>query len=473
MEWFGESGYWLSRWMFQRGLGLVYLVAFLVAANQFRALIGSRGLTPIPRYLAQRSWRQAPSIFHIYYSDRFFAVVAWCGAGLAGAAMLGLGDLLPLGASMAMWALLWILYLSIVNVGQAWYGFGWESLLLEVGFLAIFIGAGPAEPPVLVLFLLRWVLFRLEFGAGMIKMHGDRCWRDFTCLYYHHETQPMPNPLSWHFHHLPKPLHRIEVAGNHFAQLVVPFFLFAPQPVASIAALIIIITQAWLVVSGNFAWLNVLTIVLALSVVDGSWWATVLPIEPPAAEPVPGWQAFLVVVVTVLVAALSYRPARNLFSRHQLMNYSFDKLHLVNTYGAFGRVTRTRYEVILEGSNADEPTDDAVWREYDFKGKPGDPYRRPRQFAPYHLRLDWLMWFAAVSPRYAKTWLPRLARKLVENDSATLKLLRHNPFAETPPRWVRARMYVYRFTTRAERERTGAWWHREFVSDYMAPVGRG
>ena len=150
----------------------------------------------------------------------------------------------------------------------AWYGFGWESLLLEAGFLAIFLGNDDTAPPVLVLWLVRWLLFRVEFGAGLIKLRGDPCWRDLTCLYYHHETQPMPGPLSWFFHHLPKPLHRVEVAGNHFAQLVVPFALFAPQPVASVAAAIVIVTQLWLVLSGNFAWLNWITIILAFSAID-------------------------------------------------------------------------------------------------------------------------------------------------------------------------------------------------------------
>ena len=231
MDWFSDPGYWPSRWVFQRGLGLVYLVAFLSAANQFRALIGERGLTPAPDYLRGRGFRQIPSLFAFGYSDRRFALVAWCGVALSVGALFGAFDRLPLPACMAMWALLWALYLSIVNVGQIFYGFGWESLLLEVGFLAIFLGPAATAPPMLVLWLLRWLLFRVEFGAGLIKIRGDPCWRNLTCLYYHHETQPMPNPLSWYFHHLPKPLHRVEAAGNHFAQLVVPFGLFAPQPV--------------------------------------------------------------------------------------------------------------------------------------------------------------------------------------------------------------------------------------------------
>ena len=269
VEWFTAEDYTLARLVFQRALGAVYLVAFLVALNQFRALLGDRGLLPIRTYLRRTSFRQAPSIFHWYYSDRFFAVVAVTGAVLAAATVLGVTDRLPLPLAMIVWLVLWGLYLSIVNVGQRWYSFGWESLLLEAGFIAIFLGNSSVAPPLPVLIALRWLLFRLEFGAGMIKLRGDACWRDLTCLYYHHETQPMPGPFSWYFHRLPKPLHRVEVAANHVTQLVVPFGLFLPQPVAGTCAAIMIVTQLWLVISGNFAWLNWMAIVLALPVLPG------------------------------------------------------------------------------------------------------------------------------------------------------------------------------------------------------------
>ena len=278
MGWFSAPEYWLSRLILERGVAAIYLLAFVAAARQFRALIGERGLLPVPHYLDRVSFGQAPSIFHAHYSDRLFATVAWSGAALSAATLAGLADVLPLSAAVLLWLLLWVLYLSIVNVGQTWYSFGWESLLLETGFLAAFLGNDHVAPPVLAIWMARLLLFRLEFGAGLIKLRGDPCWRDLTCLYYHHETQPMPGPLSWFFHHLPKPLHRIEVAGNHFAQLVVPFGLFAPQPVASVAAAIVVVTQLWLVASGNFAWLNWVTIILAFSAIDDSSAATVLPI---------------------------------------------------------------------------------------------------------------------------------------------------------------------------------------------------
>ncbi|MEU6844093.1 lipase maturation factor family protein [Streptomyces sp. NPDC046716] len=470
MDWFSasDSG-WLGRLVFQRGLAAVYLVAFAGAALQFRALIGERGMLPVPRFLERVPWRRAPTLFRLRYSDRFFAGCAWGGAAVAAGLLAGVDGLLPLWGATVLWLVPWALYLSIVNVGQVWYGFGWESLLLEVGFLAVFLGNDEVAPPVLVLFLLRWVLFRLEFGAGLIKLRGDVCWRRLTCLYFHHETQPMPGPLSRFFHRLPGPLHRVEAAANHVTQLVVPFLLFAPQPVASVAAALMIVTQLWLILSGNFAWLNWLTVVLAASVVE-------LPagLSPPRVPPEPSgpplWYEVVVLVLCCAVAALSVRPVRNLLSRRQSMNRSYDSLHLVNTYGAFGTVGRVRQEIVVEGTADPEPGPEAEWRAYEFKGKPGDPARLPRQFAPYHLRLDWMMWFAALSPAYARSWFRPFVERLLAGDRDTLRLLRHCPFPDAPPLFVRARVFRYRYTTRSERRASGAWWERTYVREFLPPT---
>ncbi|MFE7362056.1 lipase maturation factor family protein [[Kitasatospora] papulosa] len=468
MEWFTADGYWLSRLVFQRSLAAVYLVAFVAAALQFRALIGSRGMLPVPDLLRRTSWRDAPGLFRLHYSDRFFALAAWTGAAVSVALLAGLDAHLPLGAAMVLWAVPWVLYLSIVQVGQVWYGFGWESLLLETGFLAVFLGNADTAAPVLVLWLLRWLLFRVEFGAGLIKIRGDECWRKLTCLEFHHETQPMPGPLSWFFHRLPRPVHRVEVAASHVTQLVVPFLLFTPQPVASAAAGLMVVTQLWLVLSGNFAWLNWLTIVLALAAVDWSPLTGPAPAQPDA----PLWYEVVVIAVTALVLGLSYRPARNLVSRRQVMNRSFDPLHLVNTYGAFGSISRVRLEVVVEGTDEAVIHEGTRWLEYGFRGKPGDPRRLPRQFAPYHLRLDWMMWFAALSPAYARSWFGPFVERLLRGDRDTLRLLRHDPFPGGPPAHIRARVFRYRFTDLRELRETGRWWDRTYVRDFMRPVAR-
>jgi hypothetical protein len=371
-----------------------------------------------------------------------------------------------------------------VNVGQTFYAFGWESLLLEAGFIVAFLGSNEVVPPLTLMLFLRWLLFRLEFGAGLIKIRGGREWRDLTALYYHHETQPMPNPLSWFVHHLPAWFHRGEVLGNHAVQLVVPFLLFAPQPIASAAAGLIIFSQFWLVLTGNFAWLNWITIILATAAIDDATWGWLLPgvqgsaaaADSAAGLSTPPWFLIVVLLVTVLLLVLSYQPARNLVSRHQLMNASFNRLHLVNAYGAFGTVTKKRYEVVIEGSHALNPNDSAGtdpeqgrWQAYEFRGKPGNVKRMPRQWAPYHLRLDWLMWFLALGSRDTY-WFEALLVRLLQGDEPTTKLLRCNPFRDGPPRWVRARVFAYRFTTRAERRANQAWWVRAEVGTLVEPV---
>jgi hypothetical protein len=290
---------------------------------------------------------------------------------------------------------------------------------------------------------------------------------------FHHETQPMPNPLSWLFHHLPRPIHRVEVVGNYVAQLILPFGLFLPQPFASVAAVLLIVTQLYLVVSGNYAWLNWITIVVSIAAVSD----TVVPeavrgalgLAPVQFGVAPAWFAAAVVVLSLVIVVLSRSPVRNLMSSRQAMNASFDPFRLVNTYGAFGSVGRERYEVIVEGTDAQD-LEAAEWREYEFRGKPGDPRRLPRQFAPYHLRLDWLMWFLPLSRRYGEGWFLAFLLRLLEGDRAILRLLRHNPFPDRPPVYVRAVLYHYRFTSLGELRATRAWWVRTPVSEFSPPV---
>ncbi|RNE59419.1 lipase maturation factor family protein [Cryobacterium tepidiphilum] len=472
MEWFGSGDYELARQVLQRGVAACYLIAFISAINQFPALLGEHGLLPAPRFLSIVSYKQSPSLFHWRYSDRLLLVLSWAGLVLAASVVLGLPQLAPAWVPLIVFLVIWAIYLSIVNVGQTFYSFGWESLLLEAGFVVAFLGSDRVAPPITIIIFLRWLVFRLEFGAGMIKMRGGEEWRDLTALFYHHETQPMPNPLSWFAHHLPRWFHRLEVIGSHFAQLVVPFFLFAPQPVASVAALVVILTQLWLVATGNFAWLNWITIVLAFAAIDDNAFGLIFPVDEGAApEQAPLWFVVVVLAATIFLLVLSYRPLLNLFARHQLMNASFNRYHLVNAYGAFGTVTKERFEVEVEGSDADKPGE-GDWVAYGFRGKPGDPKRMPPQVAPYHLRLDWLMWFLALGSPDTR-WFQVFILKLLEGDRKTLRLLRVNPFPDAPPRWIRARVFLYRFSTAEERRRDHVWWERTEVGLIVAPTSLG
>ncbi|HVW87046.1 MAG TPA: lipase maturation factor family protein [Bryobacteraceae bacterium] len=467
---YGGGDYWLTRFVFQRALGLVFLIAFVCAANQFRPLLGEHGLLPVPAYVRQVPFRASPSLFYLAPKDWAFTGAAWLGIALSCLVISGIATRYTSWLAALIWGLMSILYVSFVNVGQTFYGFGWESILLEAGFFSMFLGTDRVAPQMANIWILRWLEFRVMFGAGLIKLRGDPCWRDLTCLNYHYETQPMPNPLSWYFHQAPEWTHRAGVAFNHFAELLVPFGYFLPQPVASIAGVITIVFQGMIMASGNLSWLNFLTIVLAVPLIDGRYFAWILPWRVPELQAAGTIHRGMVVALAILVVWLSVRPVRNMLSPRQVMNTSFNPLHLVGTYGAFGGITRQRYEVIVEGTDESALTPATKWREYEFKGKPGDPARMPPQIAPYHLRLDWLMWFAAMGQYYQHPWFVHFVAKLLEGDQATLGLLRSNPFPNQPPKYVRAELYRYAFSTSGEQRKSGHWWQRELVGMWFPPV---
>lgn len=488
MDGFAAVDFGFAREVLQRGIAALYLVAFVSTLNQFRPLLGERGLLPAPALLdwigekRERRRMLHPTLFTGFrYTDRRLAALCWSGMVVAALLVAGIPQVGPPWVPMLAFLALWLGYMSIVSIGQTFYSFGWEMLLLEAGFLAAFLGSTDQPPPTVVIVLFWWLLFRLEFGAGMIKIRGGREWRDLTALMYHHETQPMPGPLSRQAHLLPRWFHRGEVVGNHIAQLVVPFLLFAPllsavgvpgqwpQIVGAIAAVIVIATQAWLVATGNFAWLNWATIVIGFSAI-GLPGVGVPSEESDAGTPWPGIPLYWFVItslVGLIYVVLSWPALRNLFARRQLMNASFNRWQLANAYGAFGTVTKERIEIVVEGSLEE---DGLLWREYEFKGKPGDVTRIPRQFAPYHLRLDWLMWFLPLG-RSLDDWFTMLLLRLLEADAPTLALLRVDPFDGERPRWVRAVTYRYRFATRAERRAHGVRWMRERQRVVLGPVG--
>ncbi|MFI8412006.1 lipase maturation factor family protein [Paeniglutamicibacter gangotriensis] len=473
MEWLVAHDYYTAREILQRGVAAIYLVAFISTMNQFRALAGEHGLLPVPRLLDAAGAR-GPSLFsHIGYSDR--KLVAVCAAGLVISSLLvaGLPQAGPPWLVLVAFLVLWGLYMSIVNVGQVFYGFGWEMLLLEAGFTVGLLGSRQVPPPVPILLLVAWLVFRVEFGAGMIKWRGDPAWRNLTAMYFHHQTQPMPGPFSRVAHLAPNWWHRCEAAGNHAAQLAIPFLLFAPQPFATVAAGIIMATQLWLVLTGNFAWLNWLTIVLACArISDPVLWQLFgrSPQESGPQTATPIWWTTLVLAATLLLVVLSLPALRNLFSSRQRMNASFNRWQLGNAYGAFGSVTRVRIEIVIEGTEDPSPNS-AAWHEYGFKGKPGDVSSRPRQFAPYHLRLDWMMWFLPLGSIH-QPWFHTLLERLLQADARTLALLGRDPFSGRTPRFIRVLTYHYRFATAAEHRDTGDHWVREGRLLVIGPVAR-
>lgn len=496
------STYWLTRFVLLRFLGLVYFTAFLVAANQIVALVGHHGLTPADVYLqrcteAQGSTWQAfcatPSVFFWDCSDAMLAAVAWAGVIISALVMAGY-------ANSLMMLALWALYMSITNVGQYWYSFGWDIQIQETGFLAVFLCPlldgrpfSRRPPPIAVIWLYRWLIFRIMLGAGLIKIRGDECWRDLTALYFHYETQPVPNPLSRTLHFMPHWFQQAGVLWNHFIELIVPWFIFLGrvpawektrpalntilQGARHTAGVLMVGFQVILIFSGNLSFLNWLTIVPCLACFDDSFWRRCLPKRAVlAAEGAQSaaksgrWMAVAAWSYAVIVAWLSVDPVRNLLSPNQRMNTSFASLPLVNTYGAFGSVDRVRHEVILEGTNSLLPSDSAEWREYAFVVKPGDIKRRPPVITPYHYRLDWQIWFVRSGPVEAHPWLVSLVWKLLHNDSSALGLLADNPFPEGPPRFIRASLFEYHFAKPGNAE--GDWWERKRLGAIMSPMHR-
>jgi hypothetical protein len=460
---------WLTRFALLRGLGLIYLVAFLSLATQLLPLLGAHGLLPAATYLdrVREAGRSVPTLFLLDCSDTTLTVCAWVGVALSLLVLFGL-------ANMPMLATLWFLYLSFVNVGQVWYGYGWEILLLEAGFLAIWlvplwdVRPFPSLPtPMPVVWLFRWLAFRLMWGAGLIKVRGDTCWRDLTCLDTHFETQPLPNPLSPFFHALPHGIHAAMVGWNHVVELLVPFLFFGPRWLRPWAALVTIHFQLTLILSGNLAFLNWLTIVVCFALFDDDHLARVfrpLARRVRAVGVTPPMRRGITIAVTLVVATLSVQPVLNMLSPAQAMNRSFGAWHLVNTYGAFGSVGAERNEVIVQGSD-----DGVTWVDYEFPCKPGDVMRRPCFVAPFQPRLDWQIWFAAMEEPSENLWLVHLLDAIVRGDPMGTALLAGNPFPAAPPRYIRAELYRYRFARAGE----PGWWVRTDVGPYVRAFERG
>ena len=476
------STWYLTRFVLLRFLGFVYAVAFLIAALQILPLIGEHGITPAGPYMAlvqdhfgSRSAAEfnLPSLFWWGLSDRLLVGLAWAGFALSLVVMAGYANALIM-------ALLWVIYMSYVHIGQIWYSYGWEIQMIETGFLAIFLCPildplpfSRHPPPVVILWLYRWLGFRIMLGAGLIKLRGDSCWRDLTCLYYHYETQPLPNPFSRVLTFAPHWFSKFEVLWNFFIELVVPWFSFWPRISRHIAGVLLISFQCILIASGNLAFLNWLTIVPFIACFDDCFLRHILPsfivrrAGLAAAEPSPH-VGYLVAsgCVALLVAILSVQPVLNLVSPAQTMNGSFDPFNLVNTYGAFGSVGEERREIVFEGTQDELITSHTQWKEYEFPFKPGDPARRPPVVTPYYGRLDWQIWFAAMASPEEYPWTLNFIFKLLHNDPGTLSLLANNPFPDRPPHYIRARLDRYEFAPLGQRQ----WWNRTLLGDWLPPL---
>lgn len=483
--------------VFLRLLGLVYLIAFVSLWLQVDGLVGSRGILPIAELLQRvREQRpdlgfwQLPTLCWLNASDRFLHCLCGAGAGLAIVAVF-----LPLSA--LLWFVLWILYLSVYTAGQDFLGFQWDILLLETGFLAIFLAPMTILPALrkrhvparIPLLLLWWLLFRLMFASGLVKLTwGDPSWQlnDLTALTYHYETQCLPSWTAWYMHQLPTWVHQASCAAMYFIEIVAIVFLFLGRRLRRLSCLLEILLQLVIIATGNYGYFNYLTITLCVLLLDDELWPRRLrpPPELEATPPARQWPRWLLAVVGACIflssllifgAGLFPKPMRwpdslrAVQGRLEEWTAPLQRFHIVNSYGLFRSMTKERPEIVIEGSD-----DGRDWKEYEFKYKPGDVTRRPIFVAPYQPRLDWQMWFEALRPRAASPWFVALCQRLLEGSPPVLELLDSKPFPRQPPRFLRAMRYDYKFTTFEERripgQRPGPWWKRTAKDVYLSPI---
>ena len=458
----------MARSVFLRGLAMTYLIAFASFLPQVDGLIGSKGILPVSDYLESidsqyfdTGYALFPTLAWFDSSDRFLHLMIWAGIVLA---ILLFLRIVPLVAAIG----LWVLYLSLDTVGQIFFSFQWDALLLETGFAAILLtpwGLRPLyrnPPPRMAIWLFRFLIFRLTLESGAVKLlSGDPTWRSLTALNYHYETQPLPTPPAWFAHHLPAFVQKISVIGVFAIELVVPFLFLTTRPLRRVGALITIAFQCLIAFTGNYTFFNLLTIVLCF--------VTLFDNAEPAE---PRWSRWVVSTASVALIALGLLQllmmsgiSRTTPERLALIDFRAQTFHIVNRYGLFAVMTTARPEIIIEGSD-----DGENWKAYEFKYKPGDMNRPLAWVAPYQPRLDWQMWFAALSNYRDNPWFPQLLRRLLEGSPDVLNLLAVNPFPNKPPRLVRATTYDYHFSDAPARRRTGAIWTRRYLGEYFPVV---
>ena len=446
-------------WLFLRALSLIYFIAFASLIPQITGLIGSHGILPLGRFLAAAreglgvgGYWAMPTVFWFAQGDAAVKLVCWIGVALSVVLFLGAWE----RASLLS---LYVLYLSLSVAGQDFLSFQWDSLLLETGFLAIFLGSSK-----LTVLLFRWLLFRLMFLSGAVKLLShDESWRNLTAMSFHYMTQPLPNPISWFAYQLPIAFQRASTGAVLGIELAIPFLVFGPRLWRFFAAACFTFLQTLIFLTGNYTFFNLLAVALCLFLLDDAW----IP-RLPSRKSMISKKAVRVAAILILTVSGSQLaeifldwvpPVASLVARF-VSPYS-----VVNTYGLFAVMTTRRPEIVVQGS-----ADGVIWRDYQFPYKPGDLTAAPRFVAPYQPRLDWQMWFAALSDPQQTAWFRDFLLRVLEGSRDVTSLLAVNPFPGAPPKYVRALRFNYSFTDFAERRATGNWWTREPRGLYFPAV---
>ncbi|HEY6618314.1 MAG TPA: lipase maturation factor family protein [Steroidobacteraceae bacterium] len=469
----GPPRYDLVSFVFLRLLGLIYLSAFVSFGVQALGLIGSHGILSIADLVKLISGSAGverffvmPMLFWINASDLAIRLVCWAGAGFS---LLLLFNVLPRLSLLAIY----VLYLSLLYGGQTFMSFQWDTFLLETGFLSLLLSF--AQIP--GIWLLRWLLFRFMFMSGVVKLlSGDPNWWNLSALSYHFFTQPLPTPLAWYAAHLPPSVLRFATGGVFLVELLLPFIIFCPRRLRFLAAFGILLLESCILITGNYNWFNLQTMLLCLLLFDDAALRKCLPqrLIPVLARhvrqrrPSKGVSILIgscsVLLVFLSLVQMDMRFGGSPPAAVRKLDQLFEPLHLVSSYGLFAVMTTERNEIIIEGSD-----DGVEWREYAFRYKPGDVSRRPPWNIPHQPRLDWQMWFAALDDPRRVNWFPRFLERLLENEPNVTALLEKNPFADKPPQYIRARFYSYTFSS-ADDKRRGLWWQRRSLGLYFPVV---
>ena len=437
-----------------RLIGFIYFIAFTSWGVQAPGLIGSHGILPAVQFFhsayteyGRPAYWDAPSLFWLNAGDNALAA-GWIAGALCALAVMLAPWKWAIRAALAGCLVLW---LSLCSAGQDFLSFQWDILLSEAGFLALF-----ADDSLVRIWLFRWLAFRLMFYSGFVKLSSqDPNWRNFTALHYHYETQPLPNPLAWYFAQAPLWFQQLSTALTLFAELAAPVLFFGRRRARHIGAWIVIGLQALILATGNYTYFNLLAIILALFLFI---------------EPKPKARGRVHLTVSIALAAFigivsgcltlqlfSFRPPA---VEAAILRWA-EPLRIVNSYGLFAVMTTERQEIVVEGSS-----DGDNWLAYEFPYKPGDLRRAPPIVAPHQPRLDWQMWFAALSNYQQNRWFVGFMLRVMQGEPAVLRLLSYNPFPNAPPKFIRARLYLYHFTHFGE----AGWWTREDRGLYFPAV---
>lgn len=464
-----ESSYIISQGLFLKLLAFSYLCAFFSLAVQVEGLFGSKGIAPIKNNLKflqihykKKSFRNTPTIFWYNSSDRFIKYAAWFGVAFSALCMLGIYPAILL-------TLLWMLYFSFYNIGSPFLNYQWDVLLLEVGVLGI-LYAIQSPPPLLATYLLWFFLFRFIFSSGYTKLvWGSREWKDLTAMNYHYETQPLPTKLAYYAHQQPLWFSKASVIGVYFFEIVVPLLIFTPDTIRVIACILLIILQLLIAATGNYAFFNLLSIILCIPLLPDSYLAGFAGLA--YFNPLFGENTFVAVAISVVAGGLFFLNILEFLSLFIPMRRLRGFLNISHRfccaapYGLFVRMTTYRDEIVIEGSN-----DKKEWKEYEFKWKPGPLEQGPKLVAPHQPRLDWQLWFASLTDYHRIPWFEVFLHRILEGSEPVLALMKHNPFGKNPPKYIRARRLRYHFTDPASKRKTGKWWTKTNLGPYSPIV---